>query len=52
MSQHRSDLENIESLEFYRETLKNLKNTFRAEPTVVAHDLHPDYLSTRFAVST
>lgn len=50
LSQHMGDLENIEALEFYRETLRNLKNTFRAEPAVVAHDLHPDYLSTRFAV--
>ncbi|MBW7957909.1 MAG: carbamoyltransferase HypF [Deltaproteobacteria bacterium] len=50
LSQHMGDLENFDALEFYRETLRNLKNTFRAEPTVVAHDLHPDYLSTRFAL--
>ena len=50
LSQHIGDLENFQALEFYQETLRNLKNTFRAEPTVVAHDLHPDYLSTRFAL--
>ncbi len=50
LSQHVGDLENLESLEFYRETLRNLKNTFKAEPSIVAHDLHPDYLSTRFAL--
>jgi hydrogenase maturation protein HypF len=49
LSQHIGDMENIETVEFFKETLKNLKNTFRANPTVVAHDLHPDYLSTVFA---
>ena len=50
VSQHIGDLENVQALEFYEETLRNLKNTFRAEPVAVAHDMHPDYLSTRFAL--
>ena len=50
LSQHIGDLENFHALEFYQETLRNLKNTFRAEPTAVAYDMHPDYLSTRFAL--
>jgi hydrogenase maturation protein HypF len=49
MSQHIGDLENYEAMEFYKETLKNLKNSFRVEPTVIAHDLHPDYWTTKFA---
>lgn len=49
LSQHIGDLENYEALEFYKETLRNLKNSFRAEPKIIAHDLHPDYLSTKFA---
>ncbi|TAN59625.1 carbamoyltransferase HypF, partial [bacterium] len=49
MSQHIGDLENLHAMEFFKETLKNLKNTFRAEPKIIAHDMHPDYLSTRFA---
>jgi len=49
LSQHIGDLENYETLEFYRETLDHMKKLFRVEPRVVAHDLHPDYLSTRFA---
>ena len=49
VSQHIGDLVNLEELDFFRETLKNLKNTFRVEPVHVAHDLHPDYLSTGFA---
>lgn len=50
VSQHMGDLENFEAMEFYKETFRNLKNTFRAEPKIVAHDLHPDYLSTAFAL--
>lgn len=50
LSQHIGDLENFEAMEFYKETLRNLKNTFRAVPRIVAHDLHPDYLSTAFAL--
>ena len=49
MSQHLGDLENYEAIEFFKETLKNLKNSFRVEPTIIAHDLHPDYWTTKFA---
>ncbi len=49
MSQHIGDLENYEAIEFFKETLKNLKNSFRVEPTIIAHDLHPDYWTTKFA---
>jgi hydrogenase maturation protein HypF len=50
LSQHIGDLENYETLEFFRETLDQMKRLFRVEPRVVAHDLHPNYLSTRFAL--
>lgn len=49
LSQHIGDLENYETLEFFKETLANLKKLFRVEPTAVAHDLHPLYMSSRFA---
>jgi hydrogenase maturation protein HypF len=50
MSQHIGDLENYETLVFFEETLANLKKLFRVEPRVVAHDLHPAYLSTKYAL--
>lgn len=50
LSQHIGDLENYETLVFFEETLANLKKLFRVEPRAVAHDLHPLYLSTRFAL--
>lgn len=50
MSQHIGDMENLETLEFFSETLANLKRTYRAQPVAIAHDMHPDYLSTRWAL--
>jgi hydrogenase maturation protein HypF len=50
LSQHIGDLENLETMEFFRETLGHLKRFFRVSPEAVAHDLHPNYLSTRFAL--
>ncbi|HEU5451539.1 MAG TPA: carbamoyltransferase HypF [Terriglobales bacterium] len=50
LSQHIGDVENYETLEFFRETLGNLKKLFRVQPQAVAHDLHPHYLTTRLAL--
>ena len=52
LSQHIGDLENYETLEFFHETLSNLKKLLRVEPRAMAHDLHPTYLSTRLAVES
>ena len=49
LSQHIGDVDNYETLEFFQETLGNLKKLFRVEPQAVAHDLHPLYLTSRFA---
>ena len=48
VSQHIGDFENLETQQFFEETLRNLKSVYHAEPQVLAHDLHPDYLSTRW----
>ena len=50
LSQHIGDLENYETLVFFEETLANLKKLFRVEPRAVAYDLHPGYLSTKYAL--
>jgi len=50
LSQHIGDMENYETLVFFDETLTNLKKLFRVEPRAVAHDLHPAYLSTQYAL--
>ncbi len=49
LSQHIGDLENYETLAFFEETLANLKNLFHVEPRIAAYDLHPLYVSAKFA---
>jgi hydrogenase maturation protein HypF len=50
LSQHIGNMENYETLVFFEETLANLKKLFRVAPRAVAHDLHPAYLSTQYAL--
>ncbi len=49
VSPHIGDLESIEGLEHFRQTLAVYRRLFRIEPEAVVHDLHPGYLSTRVA---
>ena len=49
MSQYIGDLKNIETLRFYEEAFDRFGRMFRFTPELIVHDLHPDYLSTRFA---
>ena len=50
ISQHVGDLENLETLHFFKQTIDHLKQILQIEPEVIAYDLHPDYLSTRYAL--
>ena len=49
MSQHVGDLKNAATLASLEESVGHLGRLLEIEPEVVAHDMHPDYLSTRFA---
>ncbi len=49
LSQHIGDMENIETLEHFDSTLSLYRKLFCSEPEIVAHDLHPDYLATKYA---
>ncbi len=49
VSQHIGDLFNLESFEFYTEQIKHHQKVFEIEPEAYIRDLHPDYLSSRFA---
>ena len=49
LSQHIGDLKNLETYEFYQEAFERFTRLFRVKPEYIACDLHPDYLSTRFA---
>jgi hydrogenase maturation protein HypF len=49
VSQHIGDMGNQATLEFYEEMVEKFMAWFGLDPGVVAHDLHPDYLATRYA---
>ncbi len=49
LSQHIGDMENMETLEHFDNTIFLYKKLFRIEPEIIAYDLHPDYLSTKYA---
>ncbi|MCP4682593.1 MAG: carbamoyltransferase HypF, partial [Desulfobacterales bacterium] len=49
LSQHIGDLENLETYEFLELTVAHMKRILDIDPEIVAYDLHPDYLSTRYA---
>jgi hydrogenase maturation protein HypF len=47
LSQHLGDLENGAAYTAYQETLALYQQLFEHRPTIIATDLHPDYLSTK-----
>ena len=49
LSQHIGDLAEPRNQEFFKETLSNLRRLLKVSPSVVAHDLHPDYASSAIA---
>ena len=49
ISQHIGDLENVDAYNFFQDTISHYQKFFRVEPCFIACDLHPDYLSTRYA---
>jgi hydrogenase maturation protein HypF len=48
LSQHLGDLKGLEVFEFFKEAVERYTRLFQIEPTIIAHDLHPDYLSSKF----
>ncbi|GAA4949738.1 carbamoyltransferase HypF [Nonomuraea thailandensis] len=50
VSQHIGDLENHDTLRAFAESIDHYCRLFGIRPEIVAHDLHPGYLSTRHAL--
>jgi len=50
ISHHIGDLENYETLRSFVEGIEHFGALFAVEPEVIAHDLHPEYLSTKYAL--
>jgi hydrogenase maturation protein HypF len=49
LSPHVGDLQNLAAYGFFQESLRTLQELLECEPETIAHDLHPGYLSTRWA---
>ena len=49
LSQHIGDLDTIETFDYYRYAVDHFLSLFKQEPKVIAHDLHPAYMSTQYA---
>jgi hydrogenase maturation protein HypF len=49
LSPHIGDMENAETLAAFEEAVERYRRLFHADPEIVAHDLHPGYLGTRWA---
>ncbi|WP_214321753.1 carbamoyltransferase HypF [Nonomuraea sediminis] len=52
VSQHIGDLENYETMWSFIEGVEHFRRLFGITPRLVAHDLHPEYLSTKYALDT
>lgn len=50
LSHHIGDLENIETMAAFEEGIELYKKVFSIEPEIIACDLHPEYLSTKYAL--
>ena len=51
VSHHIGDLKTAETLASFQEGVRHFERLFAVTPEVVAHDLHPDYLSTTYALA-
>lgn len=51
VSQHIGDLENLETLTSFEQGIDHFKRIFNIDPAFAAYDFHPEYLSTRYALS-
>lgn len=51
LSPHIGDLENLETVELWQETLAHMRRFFRVDPMAVAYDSHPNYATTRLALA-
>ncbi len=49
VSQHIGDLKNVVTYDFFRQTDRHMRRILDIEPELVACDMHPDYLSSRYA---
>lgn len=49
LSHHIGDMENYETLQAFQSSVEHYQTLFRIQPKMIAADLHPNYLATRYA---
>lgn len=52
LSHHIGDLENMETLTSFEQGITHFQKIFSVNPEIIVHDLHPEYLSTKYALET
>ena len=52
VSQHLGDVDSREGLLFFEQTVEHLERLLGVEPRIIVHDLHPDYLTTSYALGS
>lgn len=52
LSQHIGDLGHQATWRSFREGIEHFQNLFAIQPNVIVHDLHPEYLSTKYAMES
>ncbi|HAX68661.1 MAG TPA: carbamoyltransferase HypF [Anaerolineae bacterium] len=50
LSHHIGDMENYETLKSFEQGVEHFECLFRVKPAAIAHDMHPNYLATRYAL--
>ena len=50
VSHHIGDLQNYETLRSFTDGIEHFERLFSVQPEVIVHDLHPEYLSTKYAL--
>lgn len=50
LSHHIGDMENYETLQSFEQGVEHFERLFRVKPSAIAHDMHPNYLATRYAL--
>ena len=50
LSHHIGDMENYETMQSFEDSVAHYERLFRIRPKIIAYDLHPDYLATRYAL--
>ncbi len=50
LSHHIGDMENYETLKSFEQGVEHFERLFRVKPVALAHDLHPNYLATRYTL--